>query len=151
MLKRMKGRASPPPPEQPPGNPEKMGQSTNQTTPSGLSSTYNLLVFLSSNSEKGAPPPRPLAHFSTDASYSSSHSFARSRSPSRAHNPSCRAHEKIMSVFFQQMWRCFTGYKTETLTMGGTVAAFIFTVTDTKNLQKRQTNNAENSALGGDN
>lgn len=49
------------------------------------------------------------------------------------------------------MWRCFTGYKTETLAMGGIIAAFIFTVTDTKNLQKRQRNNAENSALGGDN
>ena len=47
-----------PGPEQPPGNPE-TGQSTNQTTPSDLSSTYNLLVFLSSNSEKGTPRPVP--------------------------------------------------------------------------------------------
>ena len=142
----MKGGASHPylalvtsvPAEQPPGNPER-GQSINQTTPSGLSSTYNLLFFLSSNSEKGAPPRTP-PHFSTEAS--SSYSLARSRYPSRAHNPSCRAHEKIMSVFFKQMGSCFAGYKTATLTMGGIIAAFIFPVTDTGNLQKRQRNKA---------
>ena len=146
MLKRMKRGPGPPPPP-------RGGQGKAQTRPHLQALAAHIIYWSFSLviQKREHPPPRPLAYFSTEASYSSSHSFARSRSPSRAHNPSCRAHEKIMSVFFKQMWRCFAGYKTETLATGGIIAAFIFTVTDTKNLQKCQRNNAENSALGGDN